>query len=136
VEYPPVLLEREIERLFNQQLQYLQMSGVNIESYLKALKKSPDDIRAEMKPRAEKRVLQSLVLEKIAEAEKTGVTDAEIDTEIETLVKSSNEKEQAEMRISLNTPSSRDSIKDMLLMRKAAQQLINIAKSSYTEIKE
>jgi trigger factor len=136
VEYPPVMLESEIERLFNQQLQYLQMSGVNIESYLKALKKSPDDIRAEMKPRAEKRVLQSLVLEKIAEVEKTEVTDAEIDTEIETLLKSSNEKEQAEMRVSLNTPSSRESIKDMLLLRKAAQQLINIAKSSYTEIKE
>jgi trigger factor len=136
VEYPPVMVEREIERLFNQQLQYLQMSGVNIESYMQALKKSPDDMKAELKPRAEKRVLQALVLEKIAEAEKTEVSDAEIDTEIETLVKNSDEKQQAEMRVSLNTLSNRDSIKYMVQTRKAGLQLINIAKSSYTEIKE
>ncbi len=134
VEYPPVIVERETERLLGQQLQYLQMSGMKVEDYLKAVQKTPDDMRAELKPRAEKRVLQSLVLEKVAEAEKGEVSDDEITAEIEVMVKGANEKEQAEMRKSFE--SSRESIKDMLLVRKAAQQLIDIAKSSYTESKE
>jgi trigger factor len=134
IEYPPVIVERETERLLSQQLQYMQMSGMKIEDYMKAMKKTPDDLRAELTPRAEKRVKQSLVLEKIAKTENIEVTDAEVDTEIETMVKSSHEHEQAEMRESFN--SSRDAIKDMLKVRKAAQQLIDIAKSSYTENKE
>ncbi len=133
IEYPPVLVERETERLLNQQLQYMQMSGMNIEEYMKAIKKTPDDLRAELKPRAEKRVKQSLVLEKIAEEDKPEVTDAEIDAEIETMVQSSAEKDRAAMRQSFN--ASRDAIKDMLKVRKTAQRLIDIAKSSYTESK-
>lgn len=134
IEYPPVIVERETERLLNQQMQYLQMNGMKIEDYMKVMKKTPDDLRAELKPRAEKRVKQSLVLEKIAEVEKVEATDAEVDAEIETMVKSAHEHEQAEMRQSFQ--SSRDAIGNMVKVRKAAQRLIDIAKSTYTEKKE
>ncbi|MBN1368216.1 MAG: trigger factor [Dehalococcoidales bacterium] len=148
IEYPPVIVERETERLLEQQLQYLQMSGMNIEDYMKAMKKTPDDLRVELMPRAEKRVRQSLLLEKIAESENIEVTETEVDAEIETMVKRSHEQhaheqhahehdahehEIAEMRASFN--NSRDAIKDMIKVRKAAQRLIDIAKSSYTENK-
>ncbi|GAI31106.1 unnamed protein product, partial [marine sediment metagenome] len=43
--------------------------------------------REELKPAATKRVTRSLVLEKIAEAEKIEVSDAEIDTEIENMTR-------------------------------------------------
>jgi trigger factor len=134
IEYPPVIVERETERLLNQQLQYLQMNGMNIEDYMKAMKQTPDDLRADLTPRAEKRVRQSLVLEKIAQIENFEVADTEVDAEIETMVKSGHEHDQAEMRASFN--NSRDTIKDMIKVRKAAQRLIDIAKSSYTENKE
>ena len=133
IEYPPVIVERETERLLSQQLQYMQMSGMKVEDYLKAMQKTPDDLRAELTPRAEKRVKQSLVLEKIAEMENVEVTGDEIETEINTMVQGAHEHEQTEMRESFNT--SREAIQAMLKVRKAAQRLIDIAKSSYTESK-
>ncbi len=134
IEYPPVLVEREAERLLNQQLQYMQMSGMKVEDYLKSMKKTPEELREEQKPRAEKRVKQTLLLEKIAEEEKAEVTDAEIDAEVESMMKGTEEKDRASVKESFN--SSRETIKDMLKVRKAAQRLIDIAKSSYTENKE
>jgi FKBP-type peptidyl-prolyl cis-trans isomerase (trigger factor) len=73
-------------------------------------------------------------LEKIAETENVEVTDAEVEAEINTMVQNAHEHEQAEMRESFNT--SRDAIQSMIKVRKAAERLIDIAKSSYTENRE
>lgn len=136
VEYPPVIVEREIDRLLNQQLQYLQMSGVNIEDYMKALKKTPDEMRVDLKPRAEKRVTQTLVLQKIAEVEKTEVSDAETAVEIDNTVASYPTEQQVEMRRTYSTTAARETVKSILQVRKATQRLIDIAKSSYTKTEE
>jgi len=127
LEYPPVIVEREITRLLNQQLQYIQMSGVNLQEYLKAIKKSPEEMRKDLQPRAEKRVKQSLVLGKLAEQEKIEVSDDEVRAEIETLMATTPEKQQAEARQQLE--SSTDNIKDMLEIRKALQKLAETAKA-------
>jgi trigger factor len=132
IEYPPVLVEREITRLINQQFQYLQMSGINIDEYIKTIKKTPEEMRADIKPRAEKRVKQSLVLEKLGENEKLEVNEEEINAEIENILKSTAENKKAEMRASIE--SSRASIKEMLVVRKALQKLVEIGKTDYTEI--
>jgi trigger factor len=131
LEYPPVLVEREITRLINQQFQYLQMSGINIDEYIKSIKKTPEEMRADIKPRAEKRVKQSLVLEKLGENEKLEVSEEEVNAEIENLLKSIAENKKEEMRISLE--SSRASIKEMLVVRKALKKLVEIGKTDYTE---
>jgi trigger factor len=132
IEYPPVLVEREITRLINQQFQYLQMSGINIDEYIKTIKKTPEEMRADIKPRAEKRIKQSLVLEKLGENEKLEVNEEEINAEIENILKSTAEDKKAEMRASIE--SSRASIKEMLVVRKALQKLVEIGKTDYTEI--
>jgi trigger factor len=131
LEYPPVLVEREITRLINQQFQYLQMSGVNIDEYIKTIKKTPEEMRADIKPRAEKRVKQSLVLEKLGENEKLEVSEEEVNAEIENLLKSMAENKKEEMRASLE--SSRASIKEMLIVRKALKKLVEIGRTDYTE---
>jgi trigger factor len=134
LEYPPVLVEREITRLLNQQFQYLQMNGVKLDEYIKSLKKTPEEMRNDLKPRAEKRVKQSLVLEKLGEQEKLEVSDEEVNSEIESLIKTTTENKQAEMRSSLE--SSRDSLKEMLIVRKALQRLVEIAKGPGVEVEK
>jgi len=129
LEYPPVIVEQEATRLLNQQLQYLQMSGINAEDYLKNIKKSTDQLKEEMKPRAIKRVNQSLVLEKVAEQEKIEISDDELNKQIEDLVKTYATEKQDEARNSFQSEASSNSIKNALLIRKALEKLVEIAKS-------
>jgi trigger factor len=135
LEYPPVLVDQETNRLLNQQLQYLQASGINVEEYLKNIKKSTDELKEDLKPRAVKRVNQSLVLEKIAEQEKIEVSDEDIEKQIESLVQTYAKEKQDEVRTSFHSDTSRDSIKSALLIMKALQKLVDMAKSTDTEIK-
>ena len=128
IEYPPVLVKDEIDRLFNQQLQYLQYSGINVDEYLKMLKKSTDELKEDLRPRAVKRVVQSLVLDKIADEEKLEVSEQEIDAEIDAFVMNYEESQRAQVKESLKA-SSHDSVRGGILVRKALAKLVEIAKT-------
>ncbi len=132
VEFPPILVEMEIDRLINQQLQRWQMGKEGLEEYLKRVNKTEKELREELHPLAIKRATHSLVLGKIAEEEKFEVSDSEIDTEIENMTKSDVEK-KGELQKYLNTPQSRESVKQVLITRKTIQRLVEIAKGSAVE---
>lgn len=127
VEFPPVLVEMETDRLINEQARRLQMSGHGLEEYLNSVNKTEEELREELKPRANKRITDSLVLEKISEEEKIEVSDAEIDAEIEETLKGAD-KNRDELQKYLNTPQSKESFKQILTTRKTVQRLVAIAK--------
>jgi len=129
LEFPPILVELEINRLINQQLQRWQMTGKGLEEYLSSINKTEAELRTELRPLATKRVNWALVLEKIAEQEKIEADDSEIDTEIENMMQGAAENKER-LRQLLNTPQSRDSIKQSLVTRKTIQRLAEIAGSS------
>jgi len=127
VEFPPILVEMETDRLINEQARRLQMSGHGLEEYLNSVNKTEEELREELKPRANKRITDSLVLEKISEEEKIEVSDAEIDAEIKEMLKSAGENRD-ELQKYLNTPQSKESFKQILTTRKTVQHLVEIAK--------
>jgi len=131
LEFPPVLVEMEIDRLIDHQLQRWQMSGKGLEEYLSSINRTEEELRKELHPLATKRVTGSLVLGKIAEEEKFEVSSPEIDTEIENLTKSAAENKD-ELNKFLNTPQSRQSIEQVLMTRKTMHQLEEIAKGPNT----
>jgi len=130
VEFPPVLVEAEIDHLISQQARRWQMSGKNLEEYLKNINKTEEELREELHPLATKRVTASLVLERITEEEKIEVGDAEIDTEIENMTKDADEDKRDKLKGFLNAPQARESIKQTFLTRKTIQRLVEIAKGS------
>ena len=130
VEFPPVLVEAEVDQLLSQQMRHWQMDDKGLEEYLKSINKTEEELQKELRPLATKRVTQSLVLGKIAEEEKIEVSDAEIDTEIENMTKSADEDKRDELRGFLNTSQVRESIKQTLITRKTIQRLVAIAKGS------
>ena len=132
VEYPPILVEMEVDRLVNEQSRRLQMGGQGLEDYLKSVNQTEAELREELKPLATKRVTRSLVLGEVTEEEKIEVSDSEIDAEIEEVIKSSA-KDKDEMQKLLNTPSSRESIKHLLITRKTIRRLVEIAKGQATK---
>jgi trigger factor len=135
VEYPPVLVDIEVERSLERSLRYLQNSGQNIEAYLKSINKTIDQLREELKPSSAKRVAESLVVGKIAEQEQIKVDHAEIDAEIEEMVKNST-GDKDELRKALQTQRNHESIEDTLVARKTIQRLAEIAQSQKEVKKE
>lgn len=129
VEFPAILVEMEIDRLLNEQSRHLSMRGEDLEKYLKNINKTGEQLREELHPLATKRVTRSLVLGKVAEEEKVEVSDSEIDAEVEDTLKSAT-KNKEKLQQFLNTPRSRDSIKQLLITRKTIQRLVGIAEGS------
>lgn len=126
VEFPPVLMETEIHRMLNEQARQFERQGVNLEEYLKSINKTEAELHEELHPVATKRVTQSLVLGKVAEAEEVEVSDKEIDEEIEAMLKNATDKKD-ELQRALNAPPSRGSIRQILLTRKTVDRLVEIA---------
>jgi len=134
VEFPPVLVEMEVDRLLNQRLQRWQTGGGGLEEYLSRINKTEEEIREELRPLATKRTIWSLVLEEVTEAEKIKVSDSEIDTEIKNMTKDADEGKKDELEGFLNTPQARESIKQTLMTRKTIQRLVEIAQGSNISI--
>ena len=134
VEFPPILVEMEVDRLLNQRLQRRQTGSNNLEEYLRTINKTEEEIREELRPPATKRTIWSLVLGEVTEAEKIEVSDSEIDTEIENMTKDADEGKKDELEGFLNTPRARESIKQTLMTRKTIQRLVEIAKGSNISI--
>ncbi len=134
LEFPPILVEMEINLLFNQRLQRLQVGKEGLEEYLRGINKTEEELREELRPLATRRVTRSLVLGRVAEEEKIEVTDSEIETEIENMTKSAAEKKD-ELQKFLNRPQSKESIRQLLTPRKTIQQLVEIAKGSNMDVK-
>ncbi len=134
LDFPPILVEVEVDRLINQQLRRWQMGGKGLEEYLGIINKTEEELRQELHPLATKRVTQSLVLGKIAEEEKFEVSDSEVSAEIENTTKSATENKD-ELNKFLNTPQAHKSIKQVLITRKTIQRLVEIAKGSDINIK-
>lgn len=129
VEFPPVLVEVEIDRTLERNLQFMQSGGRGLEQYLKSINKTLEELREELRPEATKRVAQSLVLGRIAEEEKVEVSPPEIDNEIEEMTKNATENKDA-LKRALNTPQARESIEQRLFSRKTVERLLEIARGS------
>jgi trigger factor len=127
VEYPPILVEREIDRLLNEEARNFAEGVAGMENYLKTLNKTMNDHREELRPMAGKRVIRSLVLGKLAEAEKVEVTEADIDAEVEKMAQDVD-KQAEDIRKLFSLPQARESVKQFLLGRKSLDRLVEIAK--------
>jgi trigger factor len=130
VDYPPVLVEMEINRILNEQNRQLQMTGRGMDDYLQSINKTAEQLREELRPVATKNVAASLVIGSVAEAEKIEVGDSEIESQIEGMTANAGEDKKDELRKLLDTPQTRDSIKQSLMTRKTIERLAEIARNT------
>ena len=126
VEYPPVLVDREIERLLKDEARHFSEGIAGLDNYLKTIGKTFEGHVEEVRPVASRRVVRSLVLGKIAETEKIEIADSEIDEEIEKMVKDAD-KQAEDMKKFFSLPEARESIKQFLTGRKTVERLVQIA---------
>lgn len=122
LEFPPVLVDREIERIVHDQA---HQAGMELDRYLELIKRSPQELVDDLKPAATERVRRSLVLSQLAVDEKIEVEDADVDAEIERLVESSGPQGD-QMRKIFDSPDAKASIGRSLLTRKTLERLVEI----------
>ena len=80
---PPVFVESELEKMTAQFKSDIERMGMKLEDYLKAIKKSVDDLRNEWREEAAKRAKLQLVLNAISEKENITVPPEEVKREAE-----------------------------------------------------
>jgi trigger factor len=126
VDFPPVLTEMEVDRVLEQQTQQLQANNMAMEEYLSRIGKSADELREELRPAAAKRVARTLVLDRVAEAEKIAASEADINAELDRMIEGAGEKKE-EARKQLDNPQVRHSLEQILTARQTVQRLLEIA---------
>lgn len=121
VDFPPVMVEHEIDRLIRER-------ETSLEGRIKDRGKNEEELRQELRPLATKRLTQALLLGKVAEEEKIEVSEAEVDEEIEAMAQSAGERRE-ELKRLLSSAAARQSLQETSLIRKAIKRLAEIAQS-------
>ncbi len=123
VSYPPILEDEEIAGLLKSEAQRLGFR--EIADYVERAHKTEEQIRQELRPIAKKRLVQGLVLGKLAEQEKIEISASEVDNRIDEISNDAEDKEKARQFFSL--PQFRQSIEQSLRTEKTTDRLLQIA---------
>ncbi|MEK7536557.1 MAG: trigger factor [Patescibacteria group bacterium] len=113
LEIPRVLIEEEVNARLSQVLDRIEKLGLALESYLKSVGKTAEILRAEYEMQAKDAISLELILNAIADDEKIGVSETEIDDFIKT---TGSELKQVEK-------GQRDILKCVLLRKSALEKL-------------
>ncbi len=113
------ILDYEVEMLFNQYSDDMQMQGINLTQYLGMMGKEIETFKEELRPQAEKRIKARYLLEGIVEEKNIIVPKEEIDAEIERMAKMYGIDKNEFLKMIHTT----DVIEQDLKMRKALEVL-------------
>lgn len=134
IEAIPNMINYELNFLLNDFERQLSKNGLNIENYIKATNKTIDDIKAELKPQAERLAKVELAIDCIAEKEKIEITDEDLEKELErTAEVLKQDKEQ--IRKNLENQKTMNNFKYNLLREKVINYLIEKSNIKYIEPK-
>jgi trigger factor len=125
VDFPPVLVEHEIDRLIKER-------EASLEGRIQDRGKSVEELKEALRPLAVNRIKHALILGKVAEEEKIEVADAELDEEIEAMAQGAGERGE-ELRKAFSSAAARQSIEEVLLTRKTLKRLTEIAQEGEAE---
>lgn len=120
IEVPETLIKREMDELLHRFEHNLAYQGLNLQQYLDYTKKTKDEVLEDFRPEAIKRVKTDLVLRSIAQAENLEVTDEELNEKLAELAERYQQKSAAKLRESLESNGRLSSIRQAILLEKAA----------------
>jgi trigger factor len=131
IEYPPVMLESEIDRMVHDQAGHIE-EGRGLEQYLAALGKTEEQVREEFQPIADTRLRRSLILTEVSDAENIDVTPQEVEDEIDRMSAQAG-AQASRMRELFGREEGRESIRRNMLTRKTLDRLVEIATQDLPE---
>ncbi|MBQ1367717.1 MAG: trigger factor [Firmicutes bacterium] len=122
MDMPKPMVDEECDQMINDYAQTLRYQGMDMNQYMKYTGTTMESLVASVRPEAEKRLKENLVLEAIAKAENLEVSEEEIEAEFEKMATMYGmEVEQIKNSIG---KSETDSIRSSLLNTKALDFLV------------
>ncbi len=128
VEYPPVMLEQELDRVVEEFSRAVkEQTRLTLEDYMRLQHKDMDELREELRPQAEARLKRDLVLAEVTKVERLEAGAEEVEAEIEQASAVWGIRAD-EIRTMLRSDAGRRAVRSRLLMNKAVQRLVAIAR--------
>jgi trigger factor len=124
--YPPIMEDEEITGLLGDEAKRLGFRELT--DYLKRVNKTEEELKQELRPIAQKRLAEDLVLGKLAEEEKIEISSSEVDNRVDEITGDAEDKEKAKQFFSL--PQIKQSIEQSLRTQKTMDRLLQIAISN------
>jgi len=120
--YPPILEDEEITGLLRDEARRFGFGDVT--DYLEKTTRTEEEVTQALRPIATKRLIQGLVLGKLAEKEEIEIDASEVDNKVDEIANDAEEKEKTRQFFSL--PQVRQSIEQSLLTQKTMDRLLEI----------
>ncbi|WP_376789050.1 trigger factor [Thermoflexus sp.] len=125
VEFPPQMLEEEINDLLEDLERSLRRRGKDLESYLKERNQTMEALREELRPQAEHRIRRGLVLYQLAREEGLSVPEEAVEQEAQVLRQRFQASEEAWKPLEAQVSAT---IRSRLLARRALERLVEIVR--------
>lgn len=133
IEYPEVLVDREIDRLVDEQSNHAAHTQEELDRWLEAIGQTEQEVRDSLREHADLSVRRAIVLGEFAAAEGIEVLESDIQQEVEQLVEQMSQQLSAagrgpdEVRTLVDTEQMRGSIRNQLMTKQALDRLVEIA---------
>ncbi len=121
-EIPEILVNEEVRKMLRELEQTVAERGMKVEDYLASIKKTADDLRMEFVPQAMRRIRTATLIKNVAKQEDIKIKDADVDTEIDTILKGLRE-DDAETRKRVTSPEYREYVAIMMRNQRALDVL-------------
>lgn len=131
VKFPPQMLDSEIEGEVRELETRLKSQGMDLEMYLGIQDMEEEGLREQIKPNAEKRIIQGLLIGKISEAEDLDINPEEITGEFQSVLNNhfgDDESGRTEYMNSGESVALLNRISSQVVTRKTLDFLIAVAK--------
>lgn len=125
VDVPVAMVDSEVDNEITQMGSRLAQSGIDLETYLSMSNQSEAEMREQMRPDAERRMRNSLVLQKVTEAEELTASAEDIEAEIDRMTTGMENPER--MRSIYQSDYFRERLLSEIQDRKLTDRLIEIA---------
>ncbi len=126
MEIPEAMISTQQEQMVNEFAQRIQMQGLSFDQYLQFTGTSYDNMLAQIKPQAEKRIKSRLVLEAIVKAENIKASEEEFEEELKVMAEA-YQMEVEKIKESLPEKNA-EQIKEDIAVKKAAEFAVEKAK--------
>jgi trigger factor len=125
IDLPAIMVDEAVDSDVNALRGRLAQQRMPLETYLRQVGQTEEEMRAEMRPEAERRLRNSLILREIAEREGIEVTEADLEAEIDRLVEGAAEADQ--MRQVYSGDYFKRMLSNQLFEQRISDRLIEIA---------
>ena len=127
-EFPPLLIEHEIEHMVERRDQFAAQMNFTLEEYFKFTGKSQEEHQEEMRGHAIERFSRSYALSTLSENEELVISDEEIQEKVQQLRDTETQDGGKVKESDLTRPEVQASIRESLLVEKAMERLLEITK--------